>query len=230
MRAATTSFGAAPALILLLHGTGDNEQGLLGAIGQLAPPDAVVVSLRGPLQAPFGGFRWFEGYSSAPEQIALDKTVGSSSDAVLAFIEEAPAKFGIDPKRVFLLGFSQGATLVWTTLLSRWSRPGLIAGGLTLSGRLFPELMQAGTPLYARLADPTQLRDCAVFASHGAQDSVTPVAIGRSNERLLRDWAPGADLLYKEDPVAGHEISKAVAASMSQWFRRYVSGASKGDQ
>jgi phospholipase/carboxylesterase len=223
VRAVTTgSYGAAPALLLLLHGTGDNEHGLLGAIGQLAPPDAIVVSLRGPLHAPFGGFRWFEGYSSAPEQIALDKTVGSSSNAVLAFIEEAPAKFGIDPERVFLLGFSQGATLVWTTLLSRWSRPGLIAGGLALSGRIFPELMQPGTPLHARLGDPSQLRDVPVFASHGVQDSVTPVAIGRSNEQLLRTWAPDADLIYKEDPAADHEISTAVAESVSQWFRKYV--------
>jgi phospholipase/carboxylesterase len=228
VRAATASFGASPALLLLLHGTGDNEQGLLGAIGQLAPPDTVVVSLRGPLQAPFGGFRWFEGYSSAPEQVALDKTVGSSSDAVLAFVEAAPAKFGIDPKRVFLLGFSQGATLVWTTLLSRWSRPGLIAGGLALSGRLFPELMQAGTSLHARLADPTQLKDVPIFASHGVQDSVTPVDIGRSNERLLRDWAPAAGFTYKEDPAADHEISRAVATSIFQWLRRHVSGNASG--
>jgi len=195
-------------------------------VGQLAPPDAVVVSLRGPLQAPFGGFRWFEGYSSAPEKVALDATVGSSSDAVLAFIEGAPAQFGTDPSRVYLLGFSQGATLVWATLMSRWSRPGLIAGGLALSGRLFPELLQSGTPLSTRLGEPSQLQGLPIFASHGAEDPVTPVGFGRENARLFRAWAPGADFEYVEDPDAGHEISRTVAAGVTHWLKQHVASSS----
>ena len=99
------SGGAAPALLLLLHGTGDNEGGLL-PLGDLAPEGTVVASLRAPLQAPSGGFRWFEGYSAAPEPVALESTIAASTDAVFDFIEAAPATLGTDPNRVYLLGFS----------------------------------------------------------------------------------------------------------------------------
>jgi hypothetical protein len=100
------SGAAAPALLLLLHGTGDNEGGLL-PLGGLAPEGAVVASLRAPLQAPFGGFRWFEGYSADPEPVALERTIATSTDAVFDFIEAAPSTLGTDPERVYLLGFSR---------------------------------------------------------------------------------------------------------------------------
>lgn len=227
IRPAAATCSAAPALLLLLHGTGDNEHGLLNAVGQLAPPDVVVVSLRAPLQAPFGGFRWFEGYSAAPEKVALEETVAASSDKVLSFIQTAPDIFGTDPQRVFLLGFSQGATMVWTTLLSRWARPALIAGGMALSGRLFPELLQKGTPLNSRLADAAQLKNLPIFASHGADDLVTVVAVGRENSRLFTSWMPHANFEYVEDPDCGHEISPLVASHVREWLKRYVSAEVK---
>eukprot|EP00964_Phaeocystis_antarctica_P082184 scaffold51514_cov64-Phaeocystis_antarctica.AAC.3 len=100
------SGAAAPALLLLLHGTGDNEGGLL-PLGGLAPEGTVVASLRAPLQAPFGGFRWFEGYSADPEPVALERTIATSTDAVFDFIEAAPSTLGTDPERVYVLGFSR---------------------------------------------------------------------------------------------------------------------------
>lgn len=103
--ASASSCAAAPALLLLLHGTGDNEGGLL-PLGSLAPEGTVVASLRAPLQAPFGGFRWFEGYSAHPEPVALERSIATSTDAVFDFIEAAPSSLGTDPERVYLLGFS----------------------------------------------------------------------------------------------------------------------------
>ena len=99
------SGGAAPALLLLLHGMGDNEGGLL-PLGGLAPEGTVVASLRAPLQAPFGGFRWFEGYSAEPEPVALERTIAASTDAVFEFIESAPSTLGTNPEKVYVLGFS----------------------------------------------------------------------------------------------------------------------------
>ena len=112
--------------------------------------------------------------------------------------------------------------MVWAMLLSRWARPGQIAGALALSGRLFPDLLAPGTPLHARLADPQQLAGMPILATHGAQDFITPVDIGRENERALSGWAPQADLVYLEDPDCGHEISPVVAAAVSRWFEEHV--------
>ena len=95
--------------MVLLHGTGADEQDLveLGtALADVESPPLAVLSLRAPLRAPFGGYRWFEGYSSAPEQQALETTIAESARAVIACIQAAPKAFGTDPDRVALVGES----------------------------------------------------------------------------------------------------------------------------
>ena len=205
--------GAAPALLLLLHGTGDTEDGLL-PLATLAPEGTVVASLRAPLSAPYGGYRWFEGYSSAPEPRALESSIAAATDMLFDFIEAAPEALGTDPARVYLLGWSQGATIAWSALLSKWPRPSFIAGALALSGRLMPELLQPSTPLGQRAAPREQLRGVPVLATHGGQDMVTPVSYGQANARLFADWQRGGEgkgegsLSFHELPHDGHQFSR----------------------
>ena len=204
-RAGSDCTAAAPALLLLLHGTGDNEGGLL-PLGGLAPPGTVVASLRAPLAAPFGGFRWFPGYSTAPEPQALESTIAESTNAVFEFIAAAPATLGVDPDRVYLLGFSQGATISWAALMSKWPKSRFIAGALILSGRLMPEFLQPSTPLGARCAGPSQLDSARLLVTHGDADQVTPVTFGRDSARLFEQWR-GEKLDFREMRGDGHEVS-----------------------
>lgn len=197
---------AAPALLLLLHGTGDNEGGLL-PLGGLAPEGTVVASLRAPLAAPFGGFRWFPGMSSAPEPDSLTSVIGESTDSIFDFIDSAPSSLGTDPNRVYLMGFSQGATLTWAALMSTWPRPGFIAGALVVSGRLMPEFLQPDTPLGARCAPPTQLDGTSLLVTHGACDNVTPVVFARESARLYESWR-GAPLDLRELERDEHGVSQ----------------------
>ena len=88
---------------------------------------------------------------------------------------------GVDPAKIAVLGFSQGATMVWTLLLSRWPRADLICAAVALSGRLMPQLLEAGAPLHERLAPAGQSAALPLFCSHGGRDEMTPVAIGRAN-------------------------------------------------
>ena len=93
---------------------------------------------------------WFDGSSAAPAPSALGSGEGSivkAAGVVRAFIDEAPEKLGTDPRRVFLFGFSQGATISWTLALSKWPTKTLLAGVAALSGRAMPELAQPGSPL-----------------------------------------------------------------------------------
>ena len=64
----------------------------------------------------------------------------------------------MDETRVFLFGFSQGATMSFTTLASTWPTEGLVAGAVLVSGRLLPHMFHANTALHARLAPPQQVR------------------------------------------------------------------------
>ena len=218
---------AAPALLLLLHGLGDNEGGLL-PLGCLAPGGAVVASLRAPLTAPFGGFRWFEGYSSAPEPSALERTIGSSVDVLFDFVVAAPETLGTDPDRVYLLGFSQGATVAWAALLSRWPRPGFIAGATVLSGRLMPELLDPGTPLGARCAAPAQLDGVPLLVAHGSDDAVTPVAMGQDSREAFERWRKGSTPLdFRELRGDGHEVSAQCMEAVRQFLHCHMLNATE---
>jgi phospholipase/carboxylesterase len=72
------SDGRKPPLLVLLHGTGASEHDLLDCGREMQAAlggELAVASVRAPLNAPWGGFAWFEGYSSAPEPRALERTV-----------------------------------------------------------------------------------------------------------------------------------------------------------
>lgn len=237
--AAELAAGESPGLLLLLHGSGDNEHGLLPLGSSIAPPNFRVVSLRAPLPMGWGpgSFVWFEGMSRAPEPEALASTIGKSCDALFEFILAAPDLLGTDPRKVMLVGFSQGATMVWTALLSRWPRERFISAAVPISGRLMPELLQPGTALNKRLALPAQTERLPLFASHGACDSITPVEIGRANRDLYVEFSrggpegngAGVGLLetdarppfYNEYEHDEHEISAQCQADVAKFLARW---------
>ena len=191
--ATTLAAGESPGLLILLHGSGDNEHGLMPLGASIAPPTFRVASLRAPLSAGWGpgSYVWFEGMSRAPEPQALATTLGKSCDALFEFILAAPELLGTDPCKVVILGFSQGATIVWTALMSKWPKERLISAAVAISGRLMPELLQPGTPLNQRVAPPSQTERLPLFASHGARDGITPVEIGRTNRDLYVEYSRG---------------------------------------
>ena len=73
-----------PPLLLLLHGSGADENDLLGLAPQLsaACDGAVVASLRGPI-AQMGGFAWFHGNSGSPTQKVIVDLQQDFTDSVL---------------------------------------------------------------------------------------------------------------------------------------------------
>ena len=260
---ASASANAPPALLLLLHGTGADEHNLLPLVQRIAPRDFLAVSLRAPLAAPWGGYRWFEGFSADPAPTALRRDIAASCDAVLSFIADAPASLGAirsgvahpasdkspsasavfaprlagtDPGRVYVVGFSQGATIVWATLLSRWTSPGCIRGAVAISGRLMPDAVAPHTPLGARLAPASQLDSTRVFASHGVLDEVTPLGIGLQNLEHFAAWQGGGEasraerLAWHEYEDDGHEIGPEAVRDVAIFLEECEASAEQGSR
>lgn len=172
-----------PPLLILLHGSGADENDLIGLGPLLAPScgGAVVVSLRALLGNRQQGYLWFSGSSTRPSPAALSNQIGDARDAVVTFIQAAPTQLGTDPSSVFVVGFSQGATITWTVAASKWPRQDLVKGAACLSGRLMPELASPSTPLGSTAAGSgEQQKRPAVFACHGTKDCVTPFGVAKS--------------------------------------------------
>ena len=188
-------------LLLLLHGYGANEEDLLG----LAPyldERLICVSARAPYALDFGGFAWFNIEIGA-EGVRFAFAEAEEPLAQVLFLVDALRQTH-RPTRVFIAGFSQGASMALAAALKR---PRDFAGAIALSGLCCPEMLPE---------DAAAVQGLSVFMSHGRFDPVIPIAQARASRDLLLPL--GLDLLYKEYDMP-HAIAQPCLEDLDAWLR-----------
>ncbi len=197
-----------PPLLLLLHGLGADENDLFG-LAPFMDERFYIVSPRAPNTLPYGGFAWFE-LIIGPDGMGVDvKQFEQSRAMILQFIDELIAEHDIDPTRIFLCGFSQGAMMSLSAFLSE---PEKFAAVVAMSGRAMPEMLPEAKDFAA-------LKDFPVFVTHGIYDPLLTIENGRATKEILS--ALPVDLEYKEYPMA-HEISQESLQDVSGWLSRIL--------
>ena len=194
--------GRSPSVVIL-HGRGADETDLLPVVQQL--PDALfVVSLRAPERL-HSGFTWYDlvlpggdVHRSQPDSEDLDRSL----DLVDESIERAIETYDLDPDRVGILGFSQGAVLGISRLLDR---PDAVAWLAALHGYL-PEA-------YADSA-PEGVQRTPVFIGAGVNDRVIPP--GRAENAAIRLSELGCAVTARTYDV-GHGIGPEEMADLVSW-------------
>ena len=200
-------------MAILLHGLGADEQDLFG-LAPFLDPRLVVVSARAPYEAQPMGRSWFDiDWAEAPPRIDFQHVVASRS-AVLGLVGEAAAAQGADPSRVWLVGFSQGASMATACALSR---PDMLRGIVAHSGRVMQRAVPA-LPAPGVVGFP-------VLWQHGRADPVVPVSSGHEARDLLGGLGLRVD--YREYPI-GHEISEESLRDLCGWLTRQVDEAAGG--
>ncbi|MBI1394655.1 MAG: phospholipase [Betaproteobacteria bacterium] len=200
----TEAVHGAPPLLVLLHGEGSNEHDLLG----LAPyldGRCMIVSVRAPFQSGPGGFAWFRTSYTASGAMIDEEQEMASRRALPRFIREVARDHGANPATVYLLGFSQGATMALTLMLTD---PTHVAGVIGFGSRLLPQVT-------SRMHDTRGLQGKSVLLGHGVLDEVVPVARARSVRSFLLET--GLDLDYREYST-GHDISGACMRDATAWL------------
>jgi phospholipase/carboxylesterase len=190
--------------MVLLHGYGADEHDLLPLAHEL-DPRLRAVSLRAPISLGGAMRAWFN-LSQDARGLSFDPAeVRAGMEAARAAVEEIAAE---SPKP-FLLGFSQGAGMALGAALTR---PGLVAGVLSLSG-----VMRALDP--ADLPRPSSLKGFPVFAAHGEQDPVVPIELGRSvRDELVR---LGVAVSWHEYPM-GHMVVAQELEDARAWLQKLL--------
>ena len=205
--AETTSADSAIPLLILLHGLGSNEDDLFGLTPYL-DPRWTIVSARAPRPYGNGGYAWFDLDVTA-EGVHLDLAMAERCRTqISAFVREAQAAYGGQPARTFLGGFSQGAIMSASVLLTE---PALMAGAVLMSGMVLPDLP---------LAPQTLLTKKPVILTHGTFDEVLPVQFAHA----ARDVLTSLDLAvtYHEYPM-GHTISEESLETIDTWLTKRLS-------
>ena len=198
--------------LLLLHGVGANELGMVDIATQLDPRLAVIL-VRSPIQ--FGPMQFgFFQVSFTRAGPVIDAGQAEQSRQLLAtFIRELSGVYGIDSKQIWIAGFSQGGILSASVGLTC---PDLVRGFGILSGRILPEIG-------LQIAPPQQLAGLHAFISHGVSDSKLIIEFARSAKKLLSD--KGVVPTYREYS-AGHEIDPAMLRDFDQWISQELDNAS----
>jgi phospholipase/carboxylesterase len=204
----------APPLLLLLHGVGSNEEDLFG-LSPYLDERFLIVSARAPVTLDYGGYGWFR-IEFTPRGMVADVEQARQSLAMLpGFVDELVAAYGADARRVYLMGFSQGAMMSLALLLTS---PAKVAGLAAMSGR-FPRQVLELEP------DREALTGKPVLVTHGLYDPVLPV----DNGRAVRDYLATlpVELTYREYPMQ-HEVSMESLRDVTGWLTKALD-SSRGD-
>jgi predicted esterase len=182
--------------LLLLHGTGGNEHDLIPLADTLAP-GAGVLSPRGKVLER-GMPRFFRRLSEGV--FDLDD-LRIRTRELAAFVAAAATHYGLDPKGIVAVGFSNGANIAASTLLLE---PGVLAGAI---------LFRAMVPI---VPDPLPaLGGTPVFMSNGRTDPLIPAAEAERLAGLLRQAGAIVDIEWQP---GGHQLTRQDLAQAQKWW------------
>jgi phospholipase/carboxylesterase len=206
--------GAAPPLLVLLHGRGGNELAMAGLADRF-DGRYLVVSPRAPIETEPYAYQWFpeEFTAEGPRVTATD--LERAAGLLRSFIAESVVALGADPSRVHVAGFSQGGTLALATVLAD---PDPIAGVVSMSGWLPQAAVDRARP-------ETQLQEKPVLIIHGRRDDTIDPRLGRAAQEALGALGVAVEL---REPDAGHTTTPEMIDDASAWLTRLLHPAGVG--
>ena len=182
--------------LLMLHGTGGDENDLL-RLGRMMLPGDALLSPRGKVDEG-GALRFFRRIR---EGVFDQQDLAFRTDELAAFITGAAEAYQLRRERIIAVGFSNGANIAGSLLLRR---PGVITRAILLS------------PMVPFEPDPTpDLSETRVFIGAGKTDQMVPAAQTERLAELLR--TAGAQVtLHWED--GGHAIGDGEIRAAQRWL------------
>jgi len=191
---------ASSTTLLLLHGTGGDEEDLI-PLGRALVPGAGLLSPRGNVLER-GAPRFFRRLA---EGVFDQEDLARRTEELAQFLEAAARTYELDRTGIVAVGFSNGANIAASLLLRR---PGLLRGAVLLS------------PMIPFEPDTVpDLTGTSVFIGAGRADSIAPPAQAEHLAELLR--RAGATVMIHWEP-GGHSLSDGEVEAARQWLWQSV--------
>ena len=184
------------ATLLLLHGTGGNEEDLI-PLGQELSPGAAILSPRGKVLE-FGAPRFFRRLAEGV--FDLEDLVFRTHE-LAEFVAAASEEYGFDNRKLVAAGYSNGAN---------------IAGSLIL---LHPGLLRAAVLLRAMVPfEPEVMPDLSgmpVFMASGRRDQMIPPDNSQRLADILSEAGADVDLRWRD---TGHGLTYEEVGEAKEWL------------
>jgi phospholipase/carboxylesterase len=188
--------GRSKRVLLLLHGTGGDENDMV-PLGRDLDPSADLVSLRGNVLEN-GMPRFFRRLA---EGVFDEEDVVRRANELADFIPAVAAKYDFEPAAVTALGYSNGANIAAAVILLR---PGVIKSAVLL------RTMVPLTPPAAPDLAGTRILICS-----GKQDPIVPVENVQRLAAMLRE--AGADVTHRFAET-GHQLLFDEITAAKNWL------------
>ncbi|KAF0248782.1 MAG: phospholipase/carboxylesterase [bacterium] len=180
-------------LLIVLHGEAENASNMFDICSATAKAHGVV------LAAPQGEYVIGEGHYQWGRRL-------EAQEAVLKAIEQAKEKYSIDPEKIYLMGFSQGATYSLTIGLTN---PERFAGIIAIAPRYLHRLVD-------KSLEKAKGRQIAVYLANGENDDPHLIANNRLAKELLTKAGLKVGLQFYRD--TGHAFPNNLPAEIEKAF------------
>jgi phospholipase/carboxylesterase len=182
--------------LLLLHGTGGNEEDLV-PLGETLAPNAAFLSPRGKVSE-YGAPRFFRRLA---EGVFDHEDLLFRTHELAEFVEAASEEYGFDPSKVVAVGYSNGANVAASTILLH---PGLLQAAV---------LFRAMVPFEPDLAP--DLSGMPVFLAAGRMDRMIPPDNTQRLADILLEAGADVDLRWRD---TGHPLTYEEVGEAKGWL------------
>jgi phospholipase/carboxylesterase/glyoxalase family protein len=195
--------------VLVLHGTGGDENDLL-PLGKNLAPGAALLSPRGKILEN-GMPRFFRRLAMG---VFDEQDLRFRTQELAAFVRSSSDRYGFDAGNVVAVGYSNGANIAASMLL------------------LHPQVLRAAvlfSPMVPLKPDQMpDLKGAAVFVAAGQADPIVPPENTKQLVSLLE--RAGAEVT-EQWHRGGHELSQSIVAAARHWlsqlFERFLQDNSR---
>jgi len=190
-------------LVIGLHGLGDTPEGFIRLWGMFDAPDFIFACPQALYPVPAGervGFSWFY-WNPSSEQGFHSNMI--AVEHVISLLNDLEKDFLVSD--VYLLGFSQGCTMVWNTGMLYPERfDGLVGfGGWLETDYLSMEVLEKAS-------------NSNVYVVHGIDDSAVPFEAGEETYTILSGMGCNSEFRAFE---GGHTIDPDALLDAQEWMR-----------
>ena len=186
-----------PVTLLLLHGTGGDEEDLV-PLGARLLPGAARLSPRGKVLEN-GMPRFFRRLAEGVFDI---NDLVARTDELAEFVRKASEAYGFDPGRVVAVGYSNGANIAASMLLLH---PGVLAGAV---------LLRPMVPF--RLQGAPDLSKTRILIEAGTDDALIPRELPTELAGILE--VAGARVTLRWQAGGGHTLTEGDLEAATGWL------------
>jgi phospholipase/carboxylesterase len=186
--------------LLLLHGTGGNEDDLI-QVGQMISPSASLLSPRGKVLEN-GMPRFFKRLAEGVFDL---EDLKFRTRELADFVKDTSSIYGFDLNKTIAVGFSNGANIAASLLLSY---PGTLMGAI---------LFRAMVPFIPN--SPLDLSDKKVLLSAGVYDPIVSESQTQSLYNILKKSRTNVTLKWQQ---SGHNLTESDILDAKEWLSESI--------